>query len=95
MSEPEQDTETSPESGSVLDLADVYADIVGVWEIADELGVGIHRVRRWIDRRNSTRCPSPVRELKAGNLYSLADWRGWYALWRITRGSETWLNGNY
>lgn len=69
---------------------DVYADLAGIAEIAQELDVSIHRVSRWIERRESTRCPAPVRRLKTGNVYSLADWRGWYALWRVTRGSETW-----
>jgi hypothetical protein len=73
---------------------DFYADIVGVTEVAENLGVGLPRVRRWIDRRESTGCPSPVRVLKSGHLYSMQAWRGWFALWRVTRGHETWRVNN-
>lgn len=74
----------------VLSLDDVYADIVGAHEVAEALGVPKFRVNRWIERRDSTRCPNPVRELRGVKLYSLANWKGWYALWRVTRGAETW-----
>lgn len=69
---------------------DPYDDLVGVFEVAEGLGVTIYRVKRWIERRNSTNCPKPLRRLKVGHIYSMAEWRGWYALWRITRGSENW-----
>ncbi len=73
-----------------LELADVYADLGGIAEICDALGVSIYQMRRWIERRDTTNCPLPVRPLKQGNVYSINAWRGWFALWRITRGSETW-----
>lgn len=68
----------------------LYDDLAAVHEVAQALGVNVHRVRRWIERRAAVNCPQPVRELKGIHIYSLADWRGWYALWRVTRGSETW-----
>lgn len=71
-------------------LEDIAADLGGLTEVADDLAVGLHRVKRWVERRPSTGCPLPVRRLKMGDIYSLAHWRGWFALWRITRGSETW-----
>ena len=64
---------------------DPYTDLVGVTEVAAALGVSRTRVKRWIERRTSTQCPEPVRILRAGHLYRLADWRAWYALWRVTR----------
>ena len=82
---PEQTTTEAGES-----VADIYADLVGVAEVAAGLGVGIHRVKRWIERREHIGCPHPVRTLKLGNVYSMREWRGWFALWRVTRGSETW-----
>ncbi len=69
---------------------DIYDDLVGVNEIAEGLGVGLFRVRRWIERRETTGCPKPLLRRKIGPLYSMAEWRGWFALWRLTRGSETW-----
>lgn len=69
--------------------ADRYADLVGIWEIADILGVPKRRVERWIERRAATGCPAPVRRLKMGHLYVMADWRGWYAVWQATRIDTT------
>jgi hypothetical protein len=75
---------------SEVTVQDIYNDLGGVNEVAEALNVGLYRVRRWIERRESTRCPQPVLRLKIGPVYSLAEWRGWFALWRLTRGSETW-----
>ncbi len=86
--------EARAEAGQTTDTAAVYADLAGVPEIAEALKVNIYRVRRWIERRESTGCPNPVRKLACGHVYSLADWRGWFALWRVTRGSETWNRKN-
>lgn len=74
----------------LIAIEEVYADLGGVAEVAEFLGVTIFRVKRWIERRDTTNCPRPVRALKQGHLYRLTDWKGWFALWRITRGSETW-----
>lgn len=73
-------------SDDIMDIEDVYADIVGVAEIALELGVSKSRLNRWIERQASTKCPKPIKRLTMGNLYRLSDWRGWFALWRLTRG---------
>lgn len=67
-----------------ITAAELYEDIVGVWEVAHVLGVPIRRVRRWIERREQILCPKPIKTLHCGFLYSLADWKGWYALWRLT-----------
>ena len=72
---------------------DPYADLVGLSEIAETLGVGIHRVRRWIERADATNCPYPVRVLRCGAIYSMAEWKGWHSLWKLTRGSEQWNEG--
>lgn len=70
---------------------DVYADLAGVAEVAAELGVGIHRVKRWLERRESTGCPAPVARLTMGNVYSKAEWKGWYALWWATRAHHSYI----
>lgn len=61
-------------------------DLAGVAEIAEELGVPPSRLKRWIERRESTNCPLPLALLKAGHIYSRREWRAWHALWRATRG---------
>lgn len=63
----------------------VYEDIVGVSEVAQGLDVSLIRVQRWIERREATNCPRPVRMIKAGHLYSMCEWRLWYTLWVSTR----------
>ncbi len=66
---------------------EIYADLVGQDEIARDLNVTRRRVRRWIDERATTGSPAPVRVLGLGRLYSLAEWRAWFALWKMTRMS--------
>lgn len=65
-------------------LIEVYADLGSVQEIAEALGVTIHRVQRWIDRRSTTGCPLPVRELRYCNIYSIRQWKAWFALRKAT-----------
>lgn len=71
-------------------LQEMQADMVGGFEIAANLGVPRTRLNRWIERRSSTMCPAPLITLKAGSFYSLNEWKGWYEVWRVTRGHETW-----
>ncbi len=69
------------------------SDIVGTAEIARGLGVHPRRVRHWLARSEEIGCPQPVRDLERGYLYLLSDWKGWFAVWRATRGPETWNRG--
>lgn len=68
-------------------------DIIGQAEIAIELGVSKRRVQHWIERADEINSPKPVRYLSRGYLYLLSDWKGWFAVWRATRGPETWNGG--
>lgn len=69
----------------------VYDDLGGITEVAKDLGVGIHRIKRWLERRDTVNCPQPVAKLVMGNVYSKAEWRGWYALWWATRAHRTYI----
>ncbi len=71
----------------------LYDDLASVQEVADHLGVSTHRVKRWLYRQRATGCPGPVKKLTYVSLYSLAEWKGWFAIWKMTRGSETWARG--
>jgi hypothetical protein len=77
----------SCECGKGIDLQDVYDDLAGIKEVAQELGVTVHAVKRWIERRENTDCPMPIKKLQGINLYSLVEWRGWHALWKVTRNA--------
>jgi hypothetical protein len=72
------------------EVAALYADLGGVPEVAAELGVQRKRVHRWVERREATLCPWPVRTLVGLSLYSLSEWRTWWEVWRRTRSSESW-----
>jgi len=61
-------------------------DLGSVFEVAKALNVPPKRVKGWIERRDSTRCPKPVRILKGTHLYSISEWRTWHRLWKLTRG---------
>lgn len=70
-------------------LARIYADLTCLREVARELNVDQHRVYRWVERRARTGAPLPVRVLSGGmNIYSMEEWKGWYARWAKTRGTE-------
>lgn len=66
----------------------IYADLAGIREVAVALDVPVFRVKRWVERRSSTCCPAPVAVLSHGAVYSLAAWRSWFALWRVTRAQR-------
>lgn len=67
----------------LLDLIDVYADIGGVHEVGQALGVPKTTITKWV-QRSAMGCPPPVRRLAHHNLYSLQQWRDWHRLWRLT-----------
>ncbi len=69
---------------------DMQADLVGTFEIAANLGETQENVKQWVRRRESTLCPAPIVALRRGAIYSLAEWQAWYAVWRVTRGADTW-----
>lgn len=71
-----------------MNLQQIYDDIGGIHEVAQELDVTIYRLRRWIERRDTTNCPLPVKRLTSTYLYSIEEWRGWFSRWSQTRGFE-------
>jgi hypothetical protein len=73
----------------VTEEQELLADLCGVFEIATRLGVDRKRVYRWIERRASTGAPEPKLRLRGEALYSYVEWRGWYALWRVTRAPQS------
>ncbi len=70
------------------DPQEIYDDIVDLHEVSLSLGVPMKRVKKWVERRHRTGCPSPVRKFRHINIYSRAEWKGWYRLWQITRGTR-------
>jgi predicted DNA-binding transcriptional regulator AlpA len=70
-----------------LNLAEAYADLVGISELVGMLGVKRKKIYKWIELRESTGCPHPVRILTCGYVFSRASWQGWFELWKKTRGA--------
>lgn len=66
----------------------LYEDLGSVQEVSVALGVNVNTMRRWVERRRSTNCPVPLRKLAGINVYSIAEWKGWFALWRVTRAGR-------
>jgi hypothetical protein len=66
----------------------LYADLGGIREVSEALAVNPNTLRRWIERRRTTNCPRPLRKLTNTNVYSIAEWKGWFALWRVTRAGR-------
>ena len=73
---------------SQSNLQEVYDDLCGVQEVVEELGITDWRMRRWIIRRDQTRCPLPVRELSSIKVYSMVEWQAWFKGWTATRGLD-------
>lgn len=62
-------------------LAEIYADLGAIREIAIALDVRVERVKQWVRMREKTRCPLPVFTLSTGAVYSIADWKAWFKWW--------------
>jgi hypothetical protein len=69
-------------------LARIYADLTTLRMVAQRLNVRIERVRRWVSRRATTRCPYPVTTLSGMDVYSMHEWQAWYERWKTIRGPE-------
>lgn len=67
------------EEPKIWTLADIYKDLICRTEIAKVLDVNPRRVVQWIQRRQRTKCPKPLRAWGRFHLYSAEEWRVWYA----------------
>lgn len=70
-------------------LADIYADLCQKGDIIRELGITQWRLSRWIERRDRIRCPHPVRTFANVQLYSMQEWKDWYAAWLAKHPNDT------
>lgn len=59
-------------------LAQIYADLGAREDIAIALNVDPRRVKGWIDRRETSRCPMPVFKAGKTHVYSISEWQGWF-----------------
>jgi hypothetical protein len=55
-----------------------YPEIGGVAEIAEEFGVRATVVSMWGARRASNSFPLPIKPLKSGPVYDMAEVRRWF-----------------
>lgn len=66
----------------------IYHDLVGRTEIAERLGVHRDRAVRWTRRAGVNGSPKPKVVLGKYKIYSMAEWRGWYALWGVMKARK-------
>jgi hypothetical protein len=58
--------------------AELYAELVGVAEIAERLGVRKAQVTNWSHRAPTNGFPAPVHQVTAGRLWRWPDIERWY-----------------
>lgn len=68
-------------------LAQIYADLGTLRDVAKALDVTYWRVHKWVERREKIHCPAPVRRFPRMDVYSIEEWHGWFGVWKkkITR----------
>lgn len=75
-------------------LADIYADLAQVNDIAEYLDVRRIRVVWWIKRRETTGFPEPIRRWTNIHLYSLEECKAWFERWEAKHRKGTkWTDG--
>jgi hypothetical protein len=62
-------------------LKDVYDDLGTKTDVAAVLDVTIWRMNMWLTRRERIHCPMPIRRLGAVDVYSISEWKVWFARW--------------
>lgn len=62
-------------------LARIYADLASKTEIAADLNITVHRMNRWLNRRERIKPPEPLCRVGNTDIYSKEEWRGWFARW--------------
>jgi hypothetical protein len=70
---------TSPRKNIAID------HITTLGDFAVEIQQPVKNVRRWADRRESTKFPKPVKSLLSVDLYDVGELRKWFAAWSATR----------
>lgn len=62
-------------------LADIYDDLASKSDICQALDIGVHRFVQWTMRRDRIGCPHPIKRIGPTDVYSLQEWKDWYARW--------------
>ncbi len=65
----------------MVSVARILADIGGLMEVEEKLGVPRWQLRRWIERRDQTDCPKPIKVTAGMHLYSIYAWQVWLEDW--------------
>lgn len=62
-------------------LADIYADLGTLTDVAQALDIKYTRISMWQARKERVKPPKPVRSIARLDLYSIQEWRDWFAKW--------------
>lgn len=60
-------------------LADVYNDMATREEVCEALNITTYRMARWLQRKEKTKPPLPIRTFASTHVYSIQEWRDWFA----------------
>lgn len=71
-------------------LAQIYADLGSSSDITLALNIRPRRFTNWIQRREELGCPKPIRKFGPTPVYSIQEWRDWYAKFL---DKNKWLDG--
>lgn len=91
MSEGHSNFWMDDEPRQVWTIQDVYDDLTNLEGIAKALGVTRTRVSMWISRRERIRSPEPVCTIGGTNIYSIEEWKSWYAAWSGDLRRQKWV----
>ena len=70
-------------------LADVYADLVTLHDVAKQFNIRLPRVLRWVKYREQNNCPQPILSFGLrSNVYSMEEWVVWYDKWLVAHGTD-------
>jgi hypothetical protein len=72
-------------------LKDIYDDLGTSTDVAAILDVTIWRMKQWQQRQEKIHCPLPIRRLGNADIYSIQEWRDWYARWCADPKRERWV----
>lgn len=69
-------------------LAQIYDDLTSKENIPRALNVTEARLHNWIRRREEIKCPYPIKRLSGVDIYSMQEWRDWYARWEAAHEND-------
>lgn len=78
-----------PDEPKPWTLAEIYADLGTIYDVAEAMDITKFRIQEWVHRRERIKSPLPVRVIGGRNIYSIQEWKDWFAHWSKDRRPGT------